>query len=213
MNYDESNLNASDIFIKMNKPARLKALQVILDSCEVMRLGFDIVDNEKFRDYFKKLPKSKRDKFFERHYYYSDDIYEFVDIVYCGLNPETEECTGKTTYERKALWLDLFPLFPKRVQLQFLEDNEAFYAKTLAIKNNTYDWSNFECTDRDRFPLVSNMWCELGTQIYDCRQANGRLCPCLRESSTTSAWKCFRPHLQKSGLPPTGHIPLDKLSE
>ncbi|KAI4445349.1 hypothetical protein C823_007856 [Eubacterium plexicaudatum ASF492] len=196
------NINEVDINLNsLTRKHRNKMFDVIYNSEKVLGLhnGFDVLDAELLFELIKKLtPKKKTELFL---YFEDESNTKIIDFV-----------NNHWEYDKSLLWRETFKRLTKKKQNNFILDNFSYYINS--ISKRKYNWKNFKCNliennDVNGLYLITHTWNELGMQVYGCRLSNQHLCPCLKESTTGGAFKCFRSYLESNGLNPNTDIPFD----
>jgi len=217
--YCHTKVNNPEIDIEIDfdgcsKKALIEAFDIVLKSADLLKYGFDWVNDEKFESWFRKLSPKSRGEIYKYHYFNGKTIKKFIDYFNNNIS------------EKKLMWKQMFERLPKKEKISFLnelENRQKYWSITSEILNKPkYDWSKFECKLKntaggsDLVHFMQSGWHELGIQVQDICKTNsehGTLCPCLRASSTTSAYKCFWRYLENNQLPPDGYVPQKMLSE
>ncbi|GMX64507.1 hypothetical protein Elgi_37760 [Paenibacillus elgii] len=197
----------SKSFEDMTNQELIKAFEIVLESPNHLRWGFDYVDNEAFRYLVEKISTYHRK--------------QLGTIFGIDGNVTVKKLFDLFTDDdglRIGMWRELFKRLDREDKITILQDNERYYLETLPyIEREEYDWSEFSCVlenegQYSQLRQIKSGWNELGMQVYGCSSNdNGKMCPCLRHASDTTAYKCFRDYLEENNKTPYDKIPLKLL--
>lgn len=197
----EKETDISINFEKTSREERNEIFNIIYQSDDVIRYGFDKLDGELLIEWFHNLTPKKR-----------KEIYSiFTDEKISRINSFINEYWQ---WDRAILWRETFNKLSKKKQIDIIEDNFKYYEKTKEVLDDKYDWSEFSCIlekkqEYSQMFQIKNNWCDLGMQVYDCKiNSDGGMCDCLRHASDTTAYKCFKNYLEGKGLKPDGVVPM-----
>lgn len=186
-----------------------EAFEVVLKSPEYLRWGFDYVDDEAFEELICKLST-----------YHRKQIGIIFDLQSNVTIKRLRDLFVEDAALRVALWREAFKRLDRISKELVLEDNLRYYIETISfIERDKYDWTKFYCTlekegQNAKLQQIKTGWNEFGTQVYGCStNNNGGICLCLRQSSNSTGYRCFKDYLENNGKSPYDKVPTAMLYE